>query len=236
MAISLKEPTMKCDPNRSSPLNKNHDNTNVLPGVTKTDQQPSANIETSQTDNSNQPEACGAVINREGEELTQLARQLRHEDPVTHQPGCHIVGTGVGAMLGGATAGAAIGSILGPAGTLVGTVAGAVAGGLAGKAINEAYDPTLEIAYWRGAYRTRHYFDPSRPFEVYEHAYRLGVAHFDHTKPQSFIEAEPAMKRAWEDLRTWENEGGAPPMTWEEAKEAAKDSYERVSRIDSKDE
>jgi uncharacterized protein YcfJ len=111
-------------------------------------------------------------------------------------------------MVGGAAAGAAIGSVLGPAGSVVGTVVGAVAGGLAGKAINEAIDPTLEIAYWRGAYHTRHYFDPSRPFEIYERAYRLGVQHFDQAKHQSFTEAEPAMKREWEDIRTWENEGG----------------------------
>jgi hypothetical protein len=107
---------------------------------------------------------------------------------------------------------------------------GAVAGGLAGKAINEAIDPTLEIAYWRGAYHTRHYFDPSRPFEIYERAYRLGVQHFDQAKHQSFTEAEPAMKREWEDIRTRENEGGAPPLTWEEAKAAAQDSYERLAR------
>ena len=175
----------------------------------------------------------GEVLHREGEELVQLARQLRHEDPVTHEPGCHAIGTGVGAIVGGAAVGATTGTILGPAGTLIGTVVGAVVGGLAGKAINEAIDPTLEIAYWRGAYRTRHYFNPERPFEVYEFAYRLGVEHFDRTKGHSFAEAEPAMKRKWEDLSVWDDEGGAPPMTWEEAKEAARDSYERLARTES---
>jgi hypothetical protein len=33
------------------------------------------------------------------------------------------------------------------------------------------------------------------------------------------------------DLSRWENEGGAPTMTWEEAKQAARDAYERVSRM-----
>lgn len=220
---------MKNDSNQSIPQSEKNDNC-VLPSATEVSDKIDSDVKQLA------PEDCGTVIKREGEELTQLARQLRHEDPVTHQPGCHIVGTSVGAIVGGATAGAAIGSILGPAGSVVGTVVGAVAGGLAGKAINEAIDPTLEIAYWRGAYRTRHYFDPQRPFELYEHAYRLGLAHFDQLKGQSFTEAEPVMKKAWEDLRTWENEGGAPPMSWEEAKEAAKDSYERLARLQSEGE
>ncbi|MFO0939974.1 MAG: hypothetical protein U0930_04340 [Pirellulales bacterium] len=170
----------------------------------------------------------GEAVQREGEELVELARKLRHEDPVTHEPGCHAVGTGIGAVVGGATVGATTGAILGPAGTVIGTVVGAVVGGLAGKSMNEQVDPTVELVFWKGAYHTRHYYNPDRPFEQYEFAYRLGVEQFDTTHAKTFAEAEPAMKKKWEDLQVWEDEGGAPPMTWEEAKLAAQDSFERL--------
>lgn len=175
---------------------------------------------------------CGEEVQREGEELVKLARKLRHEDPVSREPGCHPVGTGVGAVVGGASVGAAAGTLLGPAGTLLGTVVGAVVGGLAGKSIQEELDPTVELVFWKGAYHTRHYFDPNRPFEHYAYAYRLGVEHFDKSHGASFAEAEPAMKRKWEDLQVWEDEGGAPPMSWEEARLAAQDSYERLQNKD----
>ncbi len=173
---------------------------------------------------------CGEEVQREGEELVKLARKLRHEDPVSHEPGFHPIGTGVGAMVGGASIGATAGTLLGPAGTLLGTVVGAVVGGLAGKSIEEQLDPTVELVFWKGAYHTRHYFDPNRPFEHYAYAYRLGVEHFDKTLGATFADAEPAMKKKWEDLQVWEDEGGAPPMSWEEAKLAAQDSYERLQK------
>lgn len=168
------------------------------------------------------------TVQREGEELVHLARRLRHEDPITHEPGCHAVGTGLGAIVGGVTTGAATGALFGPAGTVIGTAVGAVLGGLAGKAVNEVIDPTVEIAYWRGAYHTRDYFHPERPFEQYEYAYRMGIENFELTQGIPFDEAEPAMRSKWENLSTWESEGGAAPMSWEEAKQAARDSYERL--------
>jgi len=49
-------------------------------------------------------------------------------DPITHAPGAHPVGAGVGAT-GGALTGATVGSVAGPLGTIAGGVVGAIAGG-----------------------------------------------------------------------------------------------------------
>lgn len=62
-------------------------------------------------------------------------------DPLTHEPGAHPVGVGVGAA-GVGTIGALLGSVAGPVGMLVGTIAGAFAGAVVGKDTAEAVNPT----------------------------------------------------------------------------------------------
>ncbi len=62
-------------------------------------------------------------------------------DPLTHEPGAHPVGVGVGAA-GVGTIGALLGSVAGPVGMLVGTVVGALAGAVVGKDTAESVNPT----------------------------------------------------------------------------------------------
>ena len=155
--------------------------------------------------------------------------RLRNEDPVSGEAGFHPLGTGVGAAVGAATTGAVIGSIAGPVGALAGSIVGGVAGALAGKAVAEEFNPTLELEYWRVEYPKRNYYDPSYPFESMQHAYRVGwETSMDH---DSWEAAQSEAQQRYDALSNWENEGGAVRMGWEQAREAAKDAFERMRKI-----
>ena len=144
--------------------------------------------------------------------------------PPTQGPlGAHPVGTGLGAAAGGAAAGALAGTVAGPVGTVIGAVAGAVAGGLAGNAIATSIDPTAEEAYWRENYSSRPYVTRGATFNEYRPAYRYGVDAHRRFEGRSFEEAEPELMRDWDRVK------GASSLTWDNARHAARDSWQRVS-------
>ena len=165
--------------------------------------------------------------NQEPQALTsndETIEELRNEDPITGAPGSHPLGAGVGAVLGGAATGAAVGSVTGPVGTVVGTIVGGVAGGLAGKAVAENIDPTVEAEHWRAEYPRRPYYSENYSYEDFEPAYRAGWEAYDPDATVEWSEREQYARQRWE------GEGGAPTMTWEEARLAAEDAYNRVHR------
>lgn len=155
---------------------------------------------------------------------SEKAKQARNEDPMTGEPGSHPVGSGLGAAVGGAAVGAAAGSVAGPIGTIAGTIAGGIAGAYAGKAVAESIDPTVESAYWNTEYRNRPYTNKDRDYSDYGPAYRAGWE--SYTPDDTWEAREPIAKKKWEE--SWESEGGAPRLTWEEAQAAARDAYYRV--------
>ena len=76
---------------------------------------------------------------------------MRNADPITKEPGLHLVGTGLGAAAGGVAGigaviatGAVLGSVVGPVGTAMGVSVGIVAGALIGKGLAEQIHPTVE--------------------------------------------------------------------------------------------
>jgi hypothetical protein len=148
-----------------------------------------------------------------------------NRDPITGKPGSHPLGTGVGAT-GGALAGAAVGSLFGPIGTLIGGAVGAIGGGAAGHAVAERVDPTGESHYWRSAYKSRPYHQPTYNFDTdYAPAYAYGS------------EARTRyVGRQWDDslendLRSnWDKVKAKSRLTWEEAKGAVRDAWERDDR------
>jgi hypothetical protein len=150
-------------------------------------------------------------------------KALRNEDPLSGESGAHPVGTGVGAALGGAAAGAITGTVAGPIGSIVGTAVGAIAGGLAGKSIAEAYDPTVEVDYWRGEYTNRPYYENSRNFDDYEPAYQAGLEAYDPEEPVDFAVRE----RTAQDL--WEARSDST-LAWDKARYAAEDAYMRLRK------
>jgi len=147
---------------------------------------------------------------------------LRNEDPISGEAGAHPVGSGLGAAIGGATTGAVAGAVAGPIGTVAGAIVGGIAGGLAGKAIAENYDPTVESEYWRNEYKNRDYYNDTYGYESYEPAYRAGWESYD--RDVDWVDREANARQRWE------NEGGSESMSWDEAKFASQDAYDRIHR------
>lgn len=148
-----------------------------------------------------------------------------NRDPITGEPGSHPLGTGVGA-LGGAAAGAAVGSLFGPIGTIVGGAIGAAGGGAAGHNVAESIDPTLETEYWKSEYQSRPYFNSKYDYDTdYAPAYSYG----------NRVRSEYA-NRPWDaslesDIKNgWESAKAKSRMTWEEAKNAVRDAFDRSDR------
>lgn len=165
-------------------------------------------------------------INRhEVKDMSEEARQDLNADPISGQPGSHPVGTGVGAA-GGAAAGAAIGAIGGPLGALIGGAIGAVIGGGAGKAAAEAFDPTLEEAYWRAEYANSPNYVSGSDFDNdYHPAYAVGYAN-RHRYPADahFEDYETDLERSWNEVK------GSSRLAWHDARSAARDAWERLNR------
>jgi hypothetical protein len=140
--------------------------------------------------------------------------------------GSHPLGTGVGAVAGG-VAGLGIGGAAGgPIGAVVGATAGAVAGGLGGKMIAESADPTGEEAYWRANYASRPYVTANDPFDLYLPAYRLGWESRYRTREErdlTFTDIEDRLEAEWNRLST------KTELTWERAKRAVRDAWDRLA-------
>ncbi|MEG5039679.1 MULTISPECIES: hypothetical protein [unclassified Microcoleus] len=147
-------------------------------------------------------------------------------DPLSGEKGAHPVGTGIGAASAGAAGAAIGGAIGGPVGAVVGAVVGSFSGGLVGKGVAEAIDPTVEDAYWQSNYSSRPYVDTSATYEDYQPAYRTGYegyTRYGNTGKQ-FHEIEPDLQRDYETNR------GKSNVTWEKAKHATRDAWDRVER------
>ena len=146
-------------------------------------------------------------------------------DPLSGEPGSHPVGTGVGATLGAMVAGAAAGSVVGPVGTVIGMAIGATLGGLAGKGLAENIDPTAEDAYWRQEYRGRPYVETDASYDNYGPAYSYGVAAFGRHETRHFELIEPELAQDWSTMR------GGSDLSWDRARPAVKDAWERMAEI-----
>ena len=159
----------------------------------------------------------------------KAARLDANEDPLTGAPGAHPVGVAMGAT-GGAAAGAAVGAVGGPVGVVVGAAVGGVAGGLAGKGAAEAVNPTVEEAYWRDTYVERPYVETGRNYDYYRPAYRFGWESYSQYGHRGFDEMDETLAREWDTRR------GDSRQTWKEAREAARDAWNRVSRPEQRSE
>jgi hypothetical protein len=153
-------------------------------------------------------------------ESDETREELRNEDPITGAPGSHPVGVGLGAAVGGAAVGAAAGAVGGPIGAVAGAVVGGVAGGYGGKAVAENIDPTVEVEYWRENFTSRPYYQTSYDYETYEPAYRMGWEAYDPDVP--FEEREVELRRRWEA------DHGNSGLTWDAARPATKDAWDRI--------
>ena len=152
----------------------------------------------------------------------EQANRDDNPDPVTGTPGSHPVETGVGAAAGGLAAGAALGAAAGPVGAVAGAVVGGLLGGLAGKEVGEQIDPTSQDAYWRENYRNRSYVEPDAKYEAYQPAYQYGWESRGRHAGRRFDEVEPELAQGWSKTKS--------NLTWDRAKHATRDAWDRVER------
>lgn len=149
--------------------------------------------------------------------------QDANRDPISGEPGAHPVGVGVGTALGGAAAGAGAGAVAGPVGAAIGAVVGGVAGGLAGKAAAEEMNPTVEDAFWKENYPQTDYYRKDVEYSHIQPAYRYGWESRAANAPESsFDEAEARLRRDWEKRR------GTSKLSWDQARPATRDAWDRV--------
>lgn len=131
------------------------------------------------------------------------------------------VGGVAGGIAAGAAAGAAIGGAAGPVGAIAGAAIGGAIGGRAGENIAREVNPTLEEQYWEEEFHRRDYGDEEASFAEYRSAYRYGVDAYIDNPTGTFDDLEPSLRNNW----------GAQgsELSWEEAREAARDAFTRLS-------
>jgi len=143
--------------------------------------------------------------------------------------GDHPVGGAVGAAVGavasavavGAAQGAAMGTLAGLPGMAAGVAIGGVVGALAGKGLAQEINPTTEDAYWSENYKSRPYVGEDQDYTYYGPAYRNGVDAFTKNEGKNFDEIEPQLSK------NWESKGGTS-LSWDKAKPASRDAYDRL--------
>ena len=163
------------------------------------------------------------MTNETTKQSGKKSRTDANRDPITGTPGAHPIGTGVGAA-GGAAAGAAVGAVTGPVGAVVGLVAGAVLGGLAGKGVAEKIDPTAEDAYWKENFSKQKYVDRNADYATYQPAYRTGFEGRSQYPGKKYEEVEADLKRNYESSK------GTAGLSWEKAKNATRDAWQRAEK------
>lgn len=154
---------------------------------------------------------------------------VRKVRPVEDQADPELIGTlgmTAGGVAGGIAAGAAAGAAMGATAGPVGAVAGAAIGGAIGGAVGERaarnYNVVEEEAYWEENYHTRPYVTEGRDFETYRPAYRYGMDSYGRNPERSFEDLEPSLRN------NWNIERGSSSLEWNEAREAARDAFQRV--------
>jgi len=133
-----------------------------------------------------------------------------------------VVGGAAGGVAGGAAAGAAVGGMTGPVGLAVGAVVGAVAGALAGKSVANVVDPVAESDYWRDNHSSRSYASGS-DYDEYRPAYGYGIDAHTRYPGRTFDDVEQELGRDWNSKR------GNSSLSWDRAKHATRDAWQRVS-------
>jgi len=79
---------------------------------------------------------------------------------------------------------------------------------------------TVEDDYWRRNYASRPYVTPGATYDTYRMAYRFGWESCRRYRGRPFDDVEGELRREWE--RTDRE------MSWESARGAARDSWQRV--------
>jgi hypothetical protein len=98
-------------------------------------------------------------------------------------------------------------------------------GGTAGSTYD--IDPTEESNYWRENFRSRPYASQG-DYDTYEPAYRYGMESYNRYGGRRFEEVDESEMR-----NNWEKVKDKSELTWERAKDAVRDAYNRLFDRDS---
>lgn len=166
---------------------------------------------------------------------TTQVKEVNPNDPNVRDPKhAHELGGTLGMTAGGVAAGIAAGvaaastaavTIPVAAAVVAGAAIGGALGGRAGEDIAREINPTAEEEYWEKNYRTRDYVREDADFSTYRPAYRYGVDAYQANPERSFEELEPSLRNDW---------GADTGLDWNEAREAARDAFTRVSSTTDK--
>lgn len=156
---------------------------------------------------------------------TQQPRQTQQTraDGLVAVPGGHPVATVVGAVVMAAASGAVVGTAAGPVGTVVGAVVGAVVGGMGGDAIASSVEEAHDASYWRENYRSRPYVDAGANYGDFGPAFAFGSQSRRRYEGRTFDQVQSDLMADWEGARATSN------LSWDRARHAARDAWERDS-------
>jgi hypothetical protein len=90
-------------------------------------------------------------------------------------------------------------------------------------AVAQGFDPSAEENYWRECYSSRPYVTAGSTFSEYRPAYRYGIDAHRRFEGRSFDDLEAELMRDWDRVK------GTSSLTWETARHAARDSWQRVT-------
>jgi hypothetical protein len=175
------------------------------------------------------------IVMKQAQKFKVIDNNVNPDDPNVRDPEhAHELGGALGMTVGGVAggiaagvaAGAAIGGVAGPVGAVAGAALGGAIGGSAGEAIAREINPTAEEQYWENNYRSRPYATDNYDFESYRPAYRAGIDSYSKNPGQSFESLEPSIRNNWNITR------GNSNLEWDQACEAARDAFGRLSEND----
>lgn len=98
---------------------------------------------------------------------------------------------------------------------------GPIVAGSAARAAADS-DPTQEDAFWRENYAGSSYVQPGASFDDYGPAYAFGLHAQGRFPGRSFEDAEPEIAIDWPASRA------ASTLTWDRARHAVRDAWNRV--------
>src|SRR4051812_19888707 len=89
-----------------------------------------------------------------------------------------------------------------------------------------AVSTTLENDYWKTNSHPRPYVEPGASYDQYAPAYRYGWEMYSRhaTRGRTFEEVEPELASRWENYRDESN------LSWDKARNAARDAWGRLER------
>ncbi|WKB53367.1 hypothetical protein [Eleftheria terrae] len=136
--------------------------------------------------------------------------------------GEHPAGT-VGGAVAGLAAGAVGGLAAGPVGSLAGAVVGAATGAAMGGGAGRPAGAPLEDEAWQAHHAAQPYASDGRSYADYEPAYRYGAeGSTRHAGAQHWEEVAGPLEAGWGDAR------GGSPLEWREAQPAVRSAWERM--------